>query len=140
MVGASLAGLRAAETLRDEGFAGSLTLIGDEPYEPYDRPPLSKQVLLGMADAERTALPRRRALDATWRLGVAATGLDMAARRVRLADGDEVPYDRLLIATGVRARPWPREAEAALDGVICLRNRGDGAALARRLAEGPRRR
>ncbi|MEU0374970.1 FAD-dependent oxidoreductase [Streptomyces sp. NPDC006283] len=139
VVGASLAGLRAAETLRDRGFSGSLTMIGDEPYEPYDRPPLSKQVLLGGAGADRTALPRRRALDATWRLGVPATGLDMAARRVRLADGDEVPYDRLLIATGVRARPWPREDEAELDGVFVLRTRDDGAALARRLAEGPKR-
>jgi NADPH-dependent 2,4-dienoyl-CoA reductase/sulfur reductase-like enzyme len=139
VVGASLAGLRAAETLREKGFSGSLTMIGDEPHEPYDRPPLSKQVLLGRAAADRTALPRRRSVDATWRLGVAATGLDMAARRVRLADGDEVPYDRLLIATGVRARPWPREAEAELDGVFVLRTRDDGAALARRLAEGPER-
>ncbi|MFJ5772974.1 NAD(P)/FAD-dependent oxidoreductase [Streptomyces sp. NPDC093094] len=139
VVGASLAGLRAAETLRAKGFTGSLTMIGDEPYEPYDRPPLSKQVLLGRADAGRTALPRLRFVDATWRLGSAATGLDMAARRVRLADGGEVPYDRLLIATGVRARPWPREAEAELDGVFVMRTRDDGAALARRLAEGPRR-
>ncbi|CAL9337159.1 Rhodocoxin reductase [Streptomyces sp. enrichment culture] len=139
VVGASLAGLRAAETLREKGFTGSLTMIGDEPHEPYDRPPLSKQVLLGRAAADRTALPRRRSVDATWRLGVAATGLDMAARRVRLADGDEVPYDRLLIATGVRARPWPREAEAELDGVFVLRTRDDGAALARRLAEEPER-
>lgn len=118
VVGASLAGLRAAETLRAEGFAGSLTMIGDEPHEPYDRPPLSKQVLLGRAAADHTALPRLSSVDATWRLGVPATGLDMAARRVRLADGDEVPYDRLLIATGVRARPWPREPEAELDGVF----------------------
>uniref|UniRef100_A0AAU3I897 FAD-dependent oxidoreductase n=1 Tax=Streptomyces sp. NBC_01393 TaxID=2903851 RepID=A0AAU3I897_9ACTN len=139
VVGASLAGLRAAETLRDKGFAGSLTLIGDESCEPYDRPPLSKQVLLGRASAERTALPRLRALDATWRLGKAATGLDMAARRVRLADGDEVPYDRLLIATGVRARPWPNESEADLDGVFVLRTRDDSAALARRLDAGPER-
>ncbi|MER5930823.1 FAD-dependent oxidoreductase [Streptomyces sp. NPDC002054] len=139
VVGASLAGLRAAETLREKGFAGSLTMIGDEPYEPYDRPPLSKQVLLGRAAAEHTALPRRRAIDADWRLGVRATGLDMAARRVRLADGGEVPYDRLLIATGVRARPWPNPAEAELDGVLTLRSRNDGAALARRLADGPRR-
>ncbi|MCP3819458.1 FAD-dependent oxidoreductase [Streptomyces sp. A3M-1-3] len=139
IVGASLAGLRAAETLREEGFAGSLTLIGDEPYEPYDRPPLSKQVLLGKATAEHTALPRRRNLDAQWRLGVAATGLDMAARRVRLADGDEVEYDRLLIATGVRARPWPNESEAELDSVFVLRTRDDAAALHRRLADGPRR-
>ncbi|WP_406859010.1 FAD-dependent oxidoreductase [Streptomyces sp. HUAS MG47] len=139
VVGASLAGLRAAETLRAEGFEGSLTMIGDEPWEPYDRPPLSKQVLLGRAGADRTALPRVRAVDANWRLGVPATGLDMAARRVRLADGDEVPYDRLLIATGVRARPWPREDEAELDGVFVLRTREHGAALARRLAEGPKR-
>ncbi|MFF6984354.1 NAD(P)/FAD-dependent oxidoreductase [Streptomyces sp. NPDC008343] len=139
IVGASLAGLRAAETMRAKGFAGSLTLIGDELHEPYDRPPLSKQVLLGMATADHTALPRRRSLDATWRLGVAATGLDMAARRVRLADGDEVPYDRLLIATGVRARPWPHQGEADLDGVFVLRTREDAAALARRLAQRPRR-
>ncbi|MFF5449373.1 NAD(P)/FAD-dependent oxidoreductase [Streptomyces sp. NPDC012888] len=139
VVGASLAGLRAAETLREKGFTGSLTMIGDEPYEPYDRPPLSKQVLLGRSPAEHTALPRRRAIDAEWRLGVPASGLDLAARRVRLADGEEVPYDRLLIATGVRARPWPNPAEADLDGVFVLRTREDGAALARRMAEGPRR-
>ncbi|MFD7611415.1 NAD(P)/FAD-dependent oxidoreductase [Streptomyces sp. NPDC059828] len=139
VVGASLAGLRAAETLRDEGFAGSLTLIGDEPYEPYDRPPLSKGVLLGRATPDHTALPRRRALDAEWRLGVPAAGLDMAARRVRLADGEEVPYDRLLIATGVRARPWPHETEAELDGVFVLRTRDDATALQKRLSAGPRR-
>lgn len=57
IVGASLAGLRAAETMREKGFAGSLTMIGDEPHEPYDRPPLSKQVLLGNAVADHTALP-----------------------------------------------------------------------------------
>ncbi|MFI8287941.1 FAD-dependent oxidoreductase [Streptomyces sp. ms191] len=139
IVGASLAGLRAAETLRAEGFGGSLTLVGDEPYEPYDRPPFSKAVLLGKASPDRTELPRRRELDATWRLGVAATGLDMAAGRVRLADGDTLPYDRLLIATGVRARPWPNEAEAALDGVFALRTRDDAVGLHRRLAASPRR-
>ncbi|MFF3453826.1 NAD(P)/FAD-dependent oxidoreductase [Streptomyces sp. NPDC002730] len=139
IVGASLAGLRAAETLREEGFTGSLTLIGDEPYEPYDRPPLSKQVLLGKASAEHTALPRRWAIDAQWRLGDAATGLDMAAKRVRLAGGDEVEYDRLLITTGVRARPWPHEEEAELDGVFVLRTREDAAGLHRRLTAGPRR-
>ncbi|QHC28372.1 NAD(P)/FAD-dependent oxidoreductase [Streptomyces sp. HF10] len=139
IVGASLAGLRAAETLRAEGFAGELTLIGDEPYEPYDRPPLSKAVLLGRADPLRTELPRRREIDAKWRLGVAATGLDLTAGRVRLSDGDEVEYDRLLIATGVRARPWPRESEARLDGVFVLRTRDDAAGLYQRLRAGPRR-
>ncbi|MFJ6214950.1 NAD(P)/FAD-dependent oxidoreductase [Streptomyces sp. NPDC092296] len=139
VVGASLAGLRAAETLREEGFTGSITMIGDEPYEPYDRPPLSKQVLLGRASADATALPRHRAIEARWRLGVAASGLDLAGKRVLLADGDEVAYDRLLIATGVRARPWPHESEAALDGVFLLRTRDDAARLEQRLSAGPRR-
>ncbi|MFJ3245211.1 NAD(P)/FAD-dependent oxidoreductase [Streptomyces sp. NPDC086782] len=139
IVGASLAGLRAAETLRAEGFAGSLTMIGDEPHEPYDRPPLSKAVLLGKASPDHTELPRRRDIDATWRLGVAAAGLDMAARRVRLADGEEVPYDRLLIATGVHSRPWPKEEEAQLDGVFVLRTRDDAVRLHRRMKGPPRR-
>ncbi|MFE5624867.1 NAD(P)/FAD-dependent oxidoreductase [Streptomyces virginiae] len=139
VVGASLAGLRAAETLRDKGFAGTLTMIGEEPHEPYDRPPLSKQVLLGHAEAEYTTLPRRRAIDAEWRLGVPATGLDLHARKVLLGDGDAIAYDRLLITTGVRARPWPNQDEAGLDGVFVLRTRDDGAALARRLRATPRR-
>jgi NADPH-dependent 2,4-dienoyl-CoA reductase/sulfur reductase-like enzyme/ferredoxin len=139
IVGASLAGLRAAETLRAEGFAGSLTMIGAEPYPPYDRPPLSKQVLGGLVEAQRTALPGRRELDAHWRLGVPAVGLDLAARQVYLADGERVGFDRLLIATGVRARPWPDEAEAALDGVCLLRTRDDAERLERRLAARPER-
>ncbi|MBV6702267.1 FAD-dependent oxidoreductase [Kitasatospora aureofaciens] len=139
IVGASLAGLRAAETLRDEGFTGTLTLVGDEPHDPYDRPPLSKQVLLGRVPADHTGLPRRRALDARWRLGVAATGLDLAAKRVHLADGDSLEYDRLLITTGVRARPWPHELEADLDGVFVLRTSDDAAQLHRRLNAGPSR-
>src|SRR6266545_4756713 len=100
IVGASLAGLRAAETLRAEGFAGSLTMIGAEPYPPYDRPPLSKQVLGGLVEAQRTALPGRRELDAHWRLGVPAVGLDLAGRQVYLADSGRVGFDRLLIAPG----------------------------------------
>ncbi|MBO1416624.1 NAD(P)/FAD-dependent oxidoreductase [Streptomyces sp. FH025] len=139
IVGASLAGLRAAETLRAEGFTGTLTMIGDEPHEPYDRPPLSKQVLLGRVPADHTALPRRRPVDARWRLGTAATGLDMAAKRVHLADGDSVDYDRLLITTGVRARPWFNEQEAALDGVFVLRTRDDAARLHHRLNARPHR-
>ncbi|WP_411122975.1 NAD(P)/FAD-dependent oxidoreductase [Streptomyces sp. x-19] len=139
VVGASLAGLRAAEALRAEGFAGTLTLVGDEPHEPYDRPPLSKQVLLGKVPADHTRLPRVRPVDAQWRLGSAATGLDLAAKRVRLADGDVLDYDRLLITTGVRARPWPHELEAELDGVFVLRTQDDAVQLHHRLAAGPRR-
>jgi NADPH-dependent 2,4-dienoyl-CoA reductase/sulfur reductase-like enzyme len=139
IVGASLAGLHAASTLRREGFTGPLTLIGDEAHEPYDRPPLSKQVLEGWVPAQRTALPEPRALDAQWRLGVAATGLDLASKQVRLADGQEVGFDRLLIATGARPRPWPNPAETALDGVFVLDTRKDAAGVQQRLAAAPRR-
>jgi NADPH-dependent 2,4-dienoyl-CoA reductase/sulfur reductase-like enzyme len=139
IVGAALAGLRAAAALREEGFTGSLTLIGDEPYQPYDRPPLSKQVLEGWVAAEHTALPRSGELNARWLLGVSATGLDLAGKQVRLGDGSTVEFDRLLIATGTRARLWPNRAEAALDGVCVLRTRDDAADLRRRLADRPRR-
>ncbi|MFF7233147.1 FAD-dependent oxidoreductase [Streptomyces sioyaensis] len=139
IVGASLTGLRAAETLRAEGFTGSLTLIGEEEHPPYDRPPLSKQVLLGKVPAAETGLPQRRRLDAHWRLGVRAAGLDPVGKRVLLADGADVPFDRLLIATGTRARPWPKPDEAAMDGVFTLRTREDAAGLAARLDAGPRR-
>ncbi len=117
IVGGSLAGARAAETLRREGFAGPLTVISEEEGEPYDRPPLSKQVLTGQVTPEHTRLPRIREIDAEWLAGTPATGLDVAAQRVLLGDGREVPFDRVLLATGTRARPWPNEAEAALKGV-----------------------
>jgi NADPH-dependent 2,4-dienoyl-CoA reductase/sulfur reductase-like enzyme/ferredoxin len=139
IVGASLTGLSAAERLREEGFTGPLTLIGEESHAPYDRPPLSKQVLAGSVPSEDTSLPRRRAIDAEWRLGVAATGLDLAAKQVHLADGSRIGFDKLLIATGVRARSWPNAAEAALAGVLTLRTREDAATLRRLLAAHPRR-
>ena len=139
IVGASLAGTRAAGALRYQGFTGSLTVIGDEAAEPYDRPPLSKQVLGGSVPAGHTGLPRHRAIDADWRLGVAATGLDLAAKQVRVADGSSVGFDRLLITTGVRARPWPNPAEAALDGVLTLRTSHDADRLRRLVAARPDR-
>ena len=120
-------------------FKGPLTIIGDEPDEPYDRPPLSKQVLKGWVPATHTKLPRLRAVDADWRLGVAATRLDRANRLVHLANGEEIPFDRLLIATGVRSRPWPNPAEAALEGVYTLRTSNDAARLQSALAAMPRR-
>lgn len=112
IVGASLAGLRAAEALRAEGFAGTLTIVGDEPHLPYDRPPLSKQVL---ASADRPAapeLPLPKALGARWHLGRAAVGLDPERRTVVLADGTLLPYDGLLVATGSAARSWPADRPA----------------------------
>ncbi|HKA49368.1 MAG TPA: FAD-dependent oxidoreductase [Candidatus Dormibacteraeota bacterium] len=139
IVGASLAGLEAAERLREEGFTGSLTVIGDERSEPYDRPPLSKQVLNGMLPADHTALPEPRQLDVEWRLGQPATGLDLIGKRVHLADGQEVGFDRLLIATGTRARLWPNETEAALEGVFVIHTREDAGRLRQRLVTRPRR-
>jgi NADPH-dependent 2,4-dienoyl-CoA reductase/sulfur reductase-like enzyme/ferredoxin len=139
IVGASLAGLAAAAAMRRDGFTGSLTVIGDEPYRPYDRPPLSKQVLDGWVAADHTGLPGADDIKARWLLGVSATGLDMDAKLVHLEDGSAVEFDRLLIAAGTRARPWPNDTEAALDGVIVLRSRGDSAGLRQRLAGRPRR-
>ena len=139
IVGASLAGLRAAEALRSEGFEGELTIVGDEPHEPYDRPPLSKQVLQGWVSADKTKLARVREVNATWRLGAPATGLDRSKKLVRLSDGQEIPFDRVLIATGVRARPWPNSSEAALDGVYSIRTCEDAAALHAALAAKPKR-
>jgi NADPH-dependent 2,4-dienoyl-CoA reductase/sulfur reductase-like enzyme len=139
IVGASLAGLRAAEALREKGFDGSLTIIGDEPHEPYDRPPLSKQVLKGWVPADHTKLPRLRRVDADWKLGVAAVGLDRINHVVKLANGEDVEYDRLLIATGTRARPWPNPVEGALQGVFTVRTVEDATALAAALKARPKR-
>lgn len=138
VVGASLAGLSAAEALRDEGFSGRLTLVGDEPHRPYDRPPLSKAVLTGWVPAASTTLPLSRDLDAACLLGVTATRLDPGRREVQLSDGRRIGYDRVLIATGTRARAWPDPAQAALDGVCMVRTRDDAARLREQLAAGPK--
>ncbi len=125
--------------MREKGFNGSLTIIGDEPHEPYDRPPLSKQVLKGWVPADHTKLPRLRRVDADWKLGVAAVGLDRINHVVKLANGEDVEYDRLLIATGTRARPWPNPEEGALQGVFTVRTVEDAAALAAALKARPKR-
>jgi NADPH-dependent 2,4-dienoyl-CoA reductase/sulfur reductase-like enzyme len=139
VVGASLAGLRAAETLRDRGFDGALTLIGDEPHRPYDRPPLSKQVLQGVWEPEQTFFRRKDGYDALaldMRLGVRATSLDLRARRVALADGTVADYDRLIIATGARIRTLPTVAPRA--GLLALRGLDDAIVLRQTLLDAPR--
>ncbi len=107
IVGASLAGGTAAATLRQDGFDGNVILIGEEPHFPYERPPLSKQYLRGDVPFEK-ALVRPRDFYATnridMRFGDAATHVDPAERKVELASGGSVRYDKLLIATGVRNR------------------------------------
>lgn len=142
IVGASLAGLSAAEALLASSFAGSITVIGDEPHMPYDRPPLSKAVLAGKAKADGTALPRKFTLDegkVDWRLGSAASGLDLDAKNVRLENGESVRFDKLLIASGSRARQWHVEKEAKLKGVVTLRGRDDARSLVALLAKKPKR-
>ena len=135
VVGASAAGLAAAETLRREGYVGELTLLGAEPHPPYDRPPLSKQILAGEWEVGRLALRAEEHLadlDLDLRLGATATGLDLAAREVRLADGASVGYDALIIATGVRPRRLPG------DGAHVLRTLDDALALRENLGPGKR--
>ena len=139
IVGASLAGLRAAETLRARGYDGELTLIGDEPYRPYDRPPLSKQVLQGSVEPEQTFFRRKDGYDGLaidLRLGVGATSVDLGDRRVMLADGTFTDYDRLIIATGARARMLP--GIAPLPGLLVLRGLDDALALRQALTNASR--
>ncbi|MFF9653634.1 NAD(P)/FAD-dependent oxidoreductase [Streptomyces sp. NPDC014622] len=138
VVGASAAGLSAAETLRREGFDGSLTLVGRERHLPYDRPPLSKQILTRAWAVERTALRPQadvEALDLDLRLGTAATALSTGTRTVTLDDGTECGYDGLIIATGVRPRRLPGPPAP---GVHTLRTLDDALALRERLGEGRR--
>lgn len=110
IVGASAAGLAVAQTLREMGFDRSITVVGDEARAFYDRPPLSKASIAGEEDLARHALITATDLDALgiWlRLGVAAAGVDPRGRTVQLADGAELPFDRLVIATGVTPRRLP---------------------------------
>lgn len=139
VVGASLAGLRAAETLRDRGFDGELTLIGDEPHRPYDRPPLSKQVLQGTWEPDQTFFRGKNgytALALDMRLGVRASSVDLRVRRVALANGTFADYDRLIIATGARVRTLAAIAPRA--GLLALRGLDDALVLRRALMDAPR--
>ncbi|MEU6067034.1 MULTISPECIES: NAD(P)/FAD-dependent oxidoreductase [Streptomyces] len=105
VAGASMAGLRAAEQLRATGWTGAITLIGDEPHMPYNRPPLSKEVLAGKAPFESLAFrPRASVADAEWRLGRRVVAARLAGRSVELDGGEVIPYDGLVVATGMRPR------------------------------------
>jgi NADPH-dependent 2,4-dienoyl-CoA reductase/sulfur reductase-like enzyme len=139
VVGASAAGLSVAEALRRADFTGPITLVGEEPHVPYDRPPLSKHVLSGEWSPERTRLRDEQtvaALQLDLRLGVRAVGVDAAQRVVHLSDGDHLDYGDLVVATGVRPRRLPGTDGVA--GVHVLRTLADAAALRTELAARPR--
>src|SRR6266487_4508548 len=127
IVGASLAGAKAAEALRAEGFDGRLVMIGTETERPYERPPLSKDYLLGKAERETLYVHPQdwyAEHDVDLRLGVAVTSIDRAAHEVSLADGSKTGYAKLLLATGSSPRRLPVPG-ADLDGVLYLRSVGD---------------
>jgi 3-phenylpropionate/trans-cinnamate dioxygenase ferredoxin reductase component len=136
IVGASLAGLRAAETLRAEGFTGKLTILGEEEHAPYDRPPLSKEVLTGEVADDGIALPVPDGLDAHWVLGARASALDVAAREVVTEDGRHFGFDGLVIATGSAPRTLPSLADD--DRIVTLRTLSDAVRLRSELTSGAR--
>jgi 3-phenylpropionate/trans-cinnamate dioxygenase ferredoxin reductase subunit len=140
IVGASLTGAKAAETLREEGFNGNIVLLGDEQERPYERPPLSKGYLLGKEDRSSIFVHEEgwyaeNGVDL--RLGVRATALDPGAKRVSLDDGGLVAYDRLLLATGATPRRL-NVPGADLEGVMYLRRVGDSERLQAALSGGGR--
>ncbi len=140
VVGAGLAGWRLVESLRHDGYDGALSLVGDEPEVPYDRPPLSKQVLRGAWDLEQTVLGTAQRLESarvTLRLGVPARHLDVAATTLHLEDGTTIAGTHVAIATGSRAR---RLDFSAAERVHVLRTRAHAARLLAELdALGPGR-
>jgi len=136
VVGASLAGLRSAEALRREGFDGRLVVIGDEDRLPYDRPPLSKQVLAGTWESEQVALRGADELDAEWMLGRRAAALDVASRTLTLDNGEQLACDGVVIATGATPRTLGDTRE--LEGVFTLRTLDDCLRLRAVLDKGPR--
>ncbi len=137
IVGASLAGLSAARAARAQGFAGRLVIIGDERHRPYDRPPLSKEFLLGTITAEDLLLESPDdGLQADWLLGSDAVFLDSDSRTVVLRNGGSVQADGIVIATGARARSLP--TLAGLSNVFTLRTIDDAQRLAPELVEGSR--
>ncbi len=141
LIGGGLAGAKAAETLRAEGFDGRVVLIGEESEAPYERPPLSKGYLLGSDEREKARVHEPgwyEEHDVDLRTGTRAVGLDPAARRVELDTGESLSYDRLLLATGSSARRLPVPG-ADLDGVRYLRALPDADGLLAEFRKGGRR-
>src|SRR5579863_5293851 len=137
IIGAGPAGMRAAEVLRAQAPEAEIVLIGDEPHLPYQRPPLSKAFITErLADAQLHLKPEAFYAEQkiTLKLGSAATGIDRAAKRIALADGASIPYDRLLLAMGCRGRKLA--AAFANVPVYYLRNLRDADGIRNALAPG----
>jgi NADPH-dependent 2,4-dienoyl-CoA reductase/sulfur reductase-like enzyme len=131
IIGGGLAGAKAAEALRGDGYEGSLTLVGDESHLPYERPPLSKSYLAGSSSFDDAITLSQQWYDehhVDLRLGAHATAVDAAAHEVTLADGTTLPYDKLLLATGATPRTLDVPGAGA-DGVLYLRRREDSDAI-----------
>ncbi|WP_307870402.1 NAD(P)/FAD-dependent oxidoreductase [Saccharopolyspora endophytica] len=127
IVGAGMAGAKGAEALRDQGFDGRITLLGDEAHRPYERPPLSKEYLMGGAEFDAAYVHPE-----TWyadnrvdlRLNTSARRIDRSLRQVELADGTRLEFDKLMLATGAQPRSIPVPGHDA-EGVLHLRRVGD---------------
>ncbi len=131
IVGAGQAGIRCAQALRKQGYRGALVLLGDEPHPPYERPPLSKAILTGqqsLADCHVLSEAEFAALDLDFRFGQAVAAIDRAAGQVVMADGERIPYAKLLLATGAGARRLP--TLPADPRIHVLRTAEDAAAIA----------
>jgi len=138
IVGISLAGLRAAETFRREGFDGRIVAIGAEPHLPYDRPPLSKELLRGEVEPDQIVLRKQGVddLDLDWRLDARAVALHVGTHEVELHDGERIAFDGLVIATGSTPRRLPDQPNLA--GLFTLRTLDDALALRELLGARPK--
>ncbi len=137
VVGGGLGGLRVCERLRSAGYTGRLVVYGDEDHPPYNRPPLSKEMLRGATTPDKLAFRQRPATaDVEWRLGTRVTSVDVTERRLTTADGRTPAFDGVVIATGVRARRLALEADAGWRHAI--RTLEDSQRLAADLAPGTR--
>ena len=140
IVGAGEAGARAAVALRENGFRGPVTLIGEESHRPYERPPLSKAAMTAEADPDATYIvDETRLADHAieHRAGATVVGVAREARRVLFEDGTDLPYDKLLLATGARPRKLAIPG-AGPENVLYLRTFADALAMRQRLAPGRR--
>ena len=133
-----MGGLRVAETLRKSGYSGPLTVVGDEPYPPYNRPPLSKEVLATQVDLEAVAFPIGESLeDVTWITGNGVASANLSEQTLNLQDGSEIEYETVIIATGLRSRRL-EEFDTPQGGRFAIRSLDDAIALRQAIVPGAR--